>query len=165
MTIDDDHMYHGSALIQIAEHAAFTAINSLRTSAGLLRNSYRINQDIGLYIKYASKPTKPFREYPFTFTQVHLEELEAISSVSLRVFIALVCVKDRQICCLKYQQVLDLVGARRRSKGEDENQYAIMATLPKNKAFRVYANAAGARKKSVGQIIVARNRFPDELFE
>jgi len=26
--IDDDHMFHGAALTQIAEHPAFTAINS-----------------------------------------------------------------------------------------------------------------------------------------
>ena len=29
MKIRDDHMFHGAALIQIAEHPRFTAINSL----------------------------------------------------------------------------------------------------------------------------------------
>ena len=28
MKIDDDHLYHGSALLQITEHPTFTAINS-----------------------------------------------------------------------------------------------------------------------------------------
>jgi hypothetical protein len=32
MKIADDHLYHGAALLQIAEHAQFTAINRLTTT-------------------------------------------------------------------------------------------------------------------------------------
>jgi hypothetical protein len=166
MTIHDDHMYHGAALIQIAEHPSFTAINSLRTAAGVFHNAYRINQDIAVYLKYASKPTQAFDEYQFTFTKEHLEELEAITSVSLELFVVLVCIQDRQICSLKYSQLLELVEYRRKSKKEDEDQYVVLATLPKGKAFRVYVNAAGVKKKYTGkQLIVARNAFPGLIFE
>ena len=51
MRIHDDHMYHGAALIQVAEHKSFTAINALKTSSGLHRNAYKINDEIGLYLK------------------------------------------------------------------------------------------------------------------
>jgi hypothetical protein len=166
MRIHDDHMFHGAALIQIAEHPSFTAINSLRTAAGVFHNAYRVNQDVAVYLKYASKPTPAFDEYQFTFTQAHLEELDAITSVSLKLFIALVCVEDRQICCLKYSQLLELVDYRRKSKGADESQYVVLATLPENKAFRVYMNAAGAKKRYAGkQLIVARNSFPSGIFD
>jgi len=165
MKIDDDHMYRGAALIQIAEDPNFTAINSLRTAAGVFHNAYRINQDIAVYLKYSSKPTPAFDEYPFTFTQTHLEELEAIASVSLKLFVVLVCVEDRQICCLRYSQLLDLIDYRRKSKGADESQYVVLATLPQGKAFRAYVNAAGLRKKFTGkQLIVRRNAFPGVIF-
>jgi len=38
MNIDDNHMYHGAALIQIAEHPQFTAINSLKVT--LVQNRF-----------------------------------------------------------------------------------------------------------------------------
>ena len=37
---------------------------------------------------------------PFTFTNVHLQELDEIASQMANTFIALVCVKDREIACL-----------------------------------------------------------------
>ena len=165
MAIHDDHMYHGAALIQIAEHPSFTAINSLRTAAGVFHNSYRINQDIAVYLKYATKPMRAFDEYQFTFTKTHLEELEAITNVSLKLFIVLVCVEDRQIACLTYAQFSQLIDYRRASKGADEDQYVILATLPKNKAFRLYVNQAGHKKTfAEKQLIVARNAFPNLIF-
>ena len=46
MHIDDDHLYHGSALIQIAEHPHFTAINSLKVKGKLVRAAYKINDQM-----------------------------------------------------------------------------------------------------------------------
>lgn len=96
MRVDDDHMYHGAALIQIAEDPQFTAINSFKLAAGVSRSAYRINDDIGVYLKYASKPTPAYREYLFTFQKQHLAELAAIAKATEKVFAALVCVKARQ---------------------------------------------------------------------
>ena len=45
-------------------------------------------------------------------------------------FIALVCVKDREIACLEYEQLLDLVARRKVSKGTSENQYVVLVTAP-----------------------------------
>ena len=117
MKIDDDHMFHGAALIQIAEDPQFTAINSFKLAAGVSRSAYRINDDIGVYLKYASEPTPAFREYGFTFQKQHLAELEEISKAAVKVFVALVCVKARQVCCLPYQDLLTLVNTRRAAKG------------------------------------------------
>jgi hypothetical protein len=67
MKIRDDHMYHGAALIQIAEHPQFTAINSMKVKAVKYENAYKINDDISVYLKYSTKPNKAFREYVFNF--------------------------------------------------------------------------------------------------
>ena len=167
MKIDDDHLYHGSALLQIAEHPQFTAINRLVTKEGSARSTFRVNDNVGIYLKYASKPIGPFKEYVFTFTATHLAELEEISKkVSSRTFIPLVCVKDRQICCLKLSQLHSLIQARRLAKGFEEASYTILVNLPKGKQFRVYVNSPGKRKTMLGKPLTsARNAFPEVLFE
>jgi hypothetical protein len=165
MNIHDDHLYHGAALIQIAEHNQFTAINSLKINGEFVRVAYRINDDIAVYLKYASKPTKAFKEYPFTFTRNHLVELAAISAVNPRTFVALVCVKDRAICCISYTQLLALVSLREQAKGSPEDQYVVLVTLPAGKSFRVYVNVPGKKKTALGKMLkVPRNAFPNLIF-
>jgi hypothetical protein len=165
MTIDDDHLYHGAALIQIAEDPQFTAINSLALPSGVSRSAYRINDSIAVYLKYASKPKGAVKEYQFTFTKEHLDELEAISEVAPDLFVALVCVQAREICCLTYAQLNQLIGYRRTDVGHDEDQYVVLVTMPKGKSFRAYVNAAGVRNRFTGkQLIIARNAFPGSIF-
>ncbi len=165
MNIHDDHMYHGAALIQIAEHELFTAINSLKCDGAIISVAYRINDDIAVYLKYASKPTKAFKEYPFTFTKHQLEELERISKVNPKEFVVMVCVRDREICCITYGQLMSLVALRQKAKGSPEEQYVVLVTAPKGKGFRVYVNAPGKRKTMLGKALkVPRNAFPDAIF-
>jgi len=166
MKINDDHLYHGAALIQIAEHDQFTAINAFTYRGGKSRSAFRINDEIGVYLKYSSKPTPRFKEYPFAFRSENLEELKALRKKTSSVFIALVCVKDRHICCLPYNDLLELIARRQRGKGSPEDQYTILATLPARKEFRVYVNAPGVKKTMLGKVImIARKNFPDKLFE
>lgn len=158
-------MYHGAALIQIAEHPEFTAINALRIKGKLLPNSYKINDTIGVHFKYASSPTKAFGEYPFTFPQDELDELAQTHSVVEKLFLGLVCVKARQICCLSYEQLTTLIDRRKAAKGGNENQYVILITAEKNKSLRAYINTPGARKTIQGKaLIISRNSFPNLLF-
>lgn len=165
MNIHDDHLYHGAALIQISEHEQFTAINSLKTGGEVVRVAYRINDDIAVYLKYATKPTKTFEEYPFTFTKKHLDELVAISSANPKTFVALVCVKNRAICCISYQQLQALIAQRQKAKGAPEDQYVVLVTMPEGKSFRVYVNAPGVRKTALGKMLkVPRNAFPTSIF-
>lgn len=165
MTIDDDHMYHGAALIQIAEDPQFTAINAFVLGSTPSRSAYRINDNIGVFLKYASKPTSPHREYAFTFRKEHLAELAEMADVAPRVFAALVCVKVRQICCLPYSSLIALIEARKRAKGKAENQYLILVTALPGKSFRVYVNKPGVRNTMLGKaIIIPRNNFPSNIF-
>jgi hypothetical protein len=115
MRIDDNHLYHGAALIQIAEHEQFTAINSLMNSAGKSRSAYRINTDIAVYLKYAAKPAKSYDEFIFTFQERQLDELAAIANSLPKLFLAMVCV--REICCLPYQRLIEMIAARERERG------------------------------------------------
>lgn len=164
MKINDDHMYHGSALTQIAEHPQFTAINAFKTEEGISRSAFKINDDIGVYLKYSSAPKPPYNEYVFTFNREHLSELLLLSKKVSKVFIAFVCVKARQICCLSYPQLLRLIQARANAKGSSETQYSVLITAPQGKSFRVYVNAPGKRNTKLGEIIISRNDFPDVLF-
>ena len=164
MKIDDDHLYHGSALLQITEHPTFTAINSIEVLGQRSRSAYRINDNIGIFLKYASKPSR-IHEYPFTFTSRHLEELAAIDDQMVSTFIALVCVKDREIACLKLEQLLDLVDRRKASKGTPEGQYVVLVTAPAGRSLRAYINAPARRKTILGEsMVISRRAFPEALF-
>ena len=166
MRVHDDHMYHGSALIQIAEHPQFTAINSLTNRGVVVPTAYRVNNDIAVYLKYASKPTRTYKEYSFTFKESQLQELDEIAEVHPHTFVALVCVKDREICCLGHAQLTDLIDRRQKAKGSREDQYVILVTVPKGKSLRAYVNAPDVRKKFLGkQLIINRNAFPSALFD
>jgi len=165
MKINDDHMYQGAALTQIAEDPQFTAINAFKTAGAISRSAFKVNADIGVYLKYASKPKAPFNEYVFTFSGDHLAELKSLKRKSGSAFLALVCVKERQICGLRYEEFMQLIDARKKAKGSSENQYTLLVTIPAGKSFRVYVNAPGKRKTMLGKsVIVSRNGFPGIIF-
>ncbi len=62
MEIREEHLYHGAALNQIAQHKQFTAINALKLKTRTSRSSFRVNDDIAVYLKYCNKPKGRFRE-------------------------------------------------------------------------------------------------------
>ena len=166
MEIREEHLYHGAALNQIAEHEQFTAINTLKFRANESRSAFRVNNDIAVYLKYSSSPKGPFDEYKFTFNQFHLEELNNIAKVDDKLFIVLVCVKDRQICCIPYKLLLNMIMERRKAKGRKEGQYQLLVTLKKGEAFRIYMNEPSRRKVILGDPRkIRRNAFPGSLFE
>jgi hypothetical protein len=164
MRINDDHMYHGAALTQIAEHPAFTAINAFKNNGDKSRCAFRINDSIGAFIKYASAPKGKYDEYLFTFQKAHLDELALLREKSGKVFAVLVCIKDKEICVLSEDELNRLIGLRRKAFGGQEDQYQILVTAPANKQFRVYVNRPGVKGKMLGEIKVKRRAFPDTLF-
>ncbi|WP_422035172.1 hypothetical protein [Reyranella sp.] len=164
MKIDDDHMYHGAALIQIAEHPEFTAINSAKLKGVVQENTFQVNQSVAIHLKYASKPNKAHSEYVFTFHKHHLQMLKALEQKSDKVFIGLVCVEARQICCISHRELEDLIATREAKKGAPEDQYTLLVTVPSGKQFRVYMNAPGQKKTSIGSFTVPRNAFPGCIF-
>ena len=158
-------MYRGAALIQVAEHKKFTAINSLKVSNKLYSNAYRINDKIALYMKYASKKSKPHDEYIFTFLEQHLKELKLIHKVYPKTYISLVCVKDREICCLNFDELFELVIYRKKKIGYLENQITVLVTAHPKKSLRVYVNSPGERNTILGTpLLIKRSEFPSKIF-
>lgn len=165
MRIRDEHLYHGCALNQIAEHHQFTAINALVVGGNTSRSAFKVNNDIAVYLKYATTPHGQHHEYMFTFNSSNLSELVAIDAVGDNLHLALVCVEDREICCLPYANLVALIGRRRQQSQQNENQYTILVTLEPHQSFRVNINARGSRNTYIGNpIVVPRRNFPDVLF-
>jgi hypothetical protein len=168
LRIDKNHLYHGSALLQIAEDPHFKAINPILMKGGPARSAYEIfgqgKARSAVYLKFAAKPTPAHGEYVFNFNNAQLDELEAIAEVVPRVFLALICVEARHICCLAYERLLMLVAERRKRKGSPESTYTVLVTARPNKAFRVYMNVPGKKNLQFGELTVSRNDFPSVIF-
>lgn len=166
MKVDDNHMFHGAALIQIAEHPQFTAINGVHLGEKLLRCSFRINDSIGIHLKYAREPRGPFMEYVFNFGKKAKQELKELRETCESVFIAFVCVKDRQICCISQDEFSKWLKKRRNALGKREDVSTFLVRVPSGKSMRVDMNQPGTKGQYLGKTqIVARNRFPKALFE
>ncbi len=165
MKIHDDHLYHGAALTQIAEHKQFTAINAFRDGKRVSRSSFLINNDIAVYLKYATKVSTSYREHAFTFTQAHLDELTEIEKRSKKAFVALVCVKAREVCLLSRADLRSMISERRAAKGSKEDAYTVLVVAPHGKKLRAYLNAPGVKKKKLTERLVGRNEFPGKIFK
>jgi hypothetical protein len=167
MKIQDEHMYHGAALAQIAEDPQFTAINALKTGGKNSKSTYKVNDSIAVYLKYATKPIGTYKEYNFTFNRGHLSEMKKIVSADHSLHIALVCIKDREVCCISYEELIDLIGKRESACDAKESQYTVLCMLRQNQAFRVNMNQPGKKKTYLlnKPLLVKRNKFPSVLFE
>lgn len=165
MKIDKDHLYHGAVLNQIAEHERFTAINALKVKGKTSRSAFKVNNDIAVYLKYASAPTKSYDEYVFNFNKAQLSELTVIRGAGDALYLALICVQDGEVCCLPYSDFSRLISRRRQAFGRQEDQYSLLVTLKKNEGFRVYMNAPGVKKTYLSEPLkVRRNACPNSLF-
>lgn len=166
MKINDDHLYHGAALTQIAEHPQFTAINAVRIGGTVSRSAFRINDSIGVFLKYANEPKPPAHDYIFTFSKANKDELTKLATQSDKLFIAMVCIEDRHICCIKYTEFQMWLQKRQRALGHAEDSSTILIGLPKGKEFRLNMNQPERRKVYLDKpLLVPRNLFPNALFE
>lgn len=164
MRIHDRHQFHGAALIQIAEHPAFTAINAFRYGGTKSTNAYTINDNIGVYLKYATKSHGKYEEFVFTFAREHLEELAALKARQDQTFIALVCWSAKEVCAVPYKLLRSLVAEREQLSGAKEDSYTIYVRAPERASFRVYISPPGQKNRSLGESIISRNAFPADLF-
>jgi hypothetical protein len=166
MHIDDDHRHYGSALIQIAEDPHFTAINALQFKGRNSRCGFRVNKDIGVYIRYRGGPQGVrIPIYSFNFSQDNLAELRRMRKRLEKVFLALVCVEDREICCLPCGYFEELVSARKAQQGWEEAEYVIEVRIPQGKRCRVGISPPGTKGTWLRSFIIPRNSFPCTLFD
>jgi hypothetical protein len=172
MTIDDDHLYYGAAIIQIAEDPSFTAINTYKEHSRPVECSYQVNGDIGVYLKYRTKPVRKYKEdgkaaaeYQFHFNGDAQAVLERMHKKYGNVYIGLVCVDLREICCISYDEFTDMRDRRKDDAGA-EDQLTIYVSLRDGSAFRAYVVPSGTKGRILGSAnVVSRNKFPRRIFD
>ncbi len=86
----DIEKYHGLVVLKIVRSAQSSISFAKKNS-----NSYIINKNAGLYIKYSSKRLSP---WTFTFRKEHQDEILSLKKEYERVFICLVCHNDGVVC-------------------------------------------------------------------
>ena len=143
MPTGDQQLYHGFALAQIAEDDQFTAINSCLVDGEKSRSAFKINNDIVVYLKYATDPQRNLSEYQFTFSRENLAELSGVSDAGNRVYLALVCGEDRVVCCFPHERLVQMIGERRRQSEQDEDQYIVLVTAEPHQSIACVYECAG----------------------
>src|SRR6266849_4224234 len=99
MHIYDRDLPYGAALKQIADHRLFKSINAEWNSDKKSRCAFRVNTDIGVYIRLATKPVNG--EYVFNFKRAQTQEIKEMKkSCKGKVFIVLICYNAREICVM-----------------------------------------------------------------
>ena len=174
MTIDDNDLYYGAALKQIADHRLFKSINAERQVGEKSRCAYRINTDIGVYIRAATKPVNG--EYVFNFKATNIEELKALGQICRKLFIVLVCYNAkaitrgsrmphyRQICVLRPSQIEALIKARGTNLGS-LGQINILITVPESRSMRASVTMPGTKGRRMELTRkIPRNAFPQMIF-
>src|ERR1700755_71218 len=154
---------HGAAMLQIAEHPSFTSINAFRHNKQKSSNAYVINDSIGIYLKYASQTHGSYDEFGFTFNDEHMDELQRLSTKRERTFVVLVCWEAKEVCCLTYEQLREMIQQRQsRSSGSSTTNVYVQA--PPNSRLRVYTSAPGSKNHQLGEVKIPRSEFPGCLF-
>jgi hypothetical protein len=164
MTLGVTDFKYGAALINIAEHENFSAINSLRIKNKLYRNTFRINGDIALHLKYATKDNNSYGEYIFNFKVETLDDLKEISSHCNKTFIALICVEELEVCCISYRKLKILIASRHKKTGVIEEQYSILVSFQKNHPIKIAINHPDERGIYLKTTTSKKDAFPKCLF-
>jgi hypothetical protein len=165
MKIRIEHQNLGAALLQIAEHPQFTAINSLQIKTTKINNAFLINTNTALFLKYASGPNNNSSEYIFTFSAEQMGNIKNMHISYAKLFFGLVCVEDREICCLTYDQFATMIQERKSLAKQDEESYQILVTVKQGGSLRAYMNAPGKKGQTAGEaLVITRKSFPEALF-
>lgn len=164
MKIRTQHQTLGSALMQIAEHDSFTAINPLKLRNEKVTNAFVINNGTCIFLKHGNEPL-PNGEFQFTFTTDQLLAIEEAEE-HYAVFICLVCVEEQEICGLEAAELHQLIAARRATTEGDEESYKVLVLPQARGRLRAYTNAAGRRLvRALKPLVISRSRFPSFLFD
>jgi hypothetical protein len=145
MKVQEQDIYHGTALSQIVRHQSFKALNSGSSKQG----HYLINSDRHMLVKYRTNdgPT-----WQFTFKPEEIAAIKKMGKKSQSVFLCLVCGQET-ICALQFDEIKILL-----SSTSDEQQ-SITIESPFNKSLRARGSNGDL------QTTIPHNAFPHKLFE
>lgn len=144
MKIQEQDIYHGTALMQIVEHPSFKALNRASKEYG----HYLINTDRQVFAKYTTKKRSPWQ---FTFQPKDVTAISGAVESGDRLFVCLVC-GHVTICALtqnEIRQVIDL---------KSPTQQTVRVEVPKGGSCHVHGTS-GALVRTV-----PHNSFPDKVF-
>jgi hypothetical protein len=137
--------FHGSALIQILNHACYKSVIKYREIGG----SYLINNSIKIYIKYSQEKLPPWR---FTFSKEHILETISMHNEGGNLYIVLVCNEDG-ICCLNWKEFETIISVENRVFPK-----WIAATRRKNEKYTIWGRDGKLKHK------IGNSDFPEKLF-
>ena len=101
----------------------------------------------------------------FTFTTANLRELADTDKAGNNLHLALVCARDKEICCFPYEKFTKLIELRKKRFGGSEPQYTVLVTLKAGEAFRLYMMQPGRKKVYLTTPLkIRRNACPNALF-
>jgi hypothetical protein len=144
MKIQEQDIYHGTALMQIVEHRSFKALNRASKEYG----HYLINTDRQVFAKYATSKRSPWQ---FTFQPRDLTAISGAVASGDKVFVCLVC-GHVTICALTENEIGHVIDLN------SPTQQTIRVEVPMGGSCRVRGtNGALART-------VPHNSFPDKVF-
>ena len=92
MSIKEYEFFNGVVLNKLIRKGKPVSVDIFPCSS---QNSFILNGDVGLYIKYSKKLTTPWR---FSFSKLHQDELKIMSELCKKCFLMLVCNKDGIAC-------------------------------------------------------------------
>lgn len=98
MSIKEYEFFNGVVLNKLIRKGKPVSVDIFPCSS---QNSFILNGDVGLYIKYSKKLTTPWR---FSFSKLHQDELKIMSELCKKCFLILVCNKDG-IACIGYKDL------------------------------------------------------------
>ena len=176
MAIDDHDLYYGTALKQIADHKLFKSINAEWQANKKSRCAYRINMDIGVYIRAATKPVNG--EYVFNFKKENTDEMTALEGLCKKGVLVVLgsattprpSARGRGVhstgrCVLRPSQISALIKTRGAGIPADA-QHNILITVPHSKSMRAritIPGREGGRMELTRKI--PRNAFPNLIFK
>lgn len=164
MKITLEHKYQGAAITQIAQHPRCSSIRAFELQGKRVRCAYVVNENIGIYIKYASHFKNFGSEYVFNFTTENegflLFNFNSTLGNEPRVFIVFVCIDAKSIACISYPEYISLTVGR---EGQKQTHLIVMAKARKKLVVGL-AEPQMRGKWASDRIKIARNAFPSCLF-
>ena len=175
-TILERQMYHGPALIQIAEHDEFTNINRIDLPNTEYRSAFSVNGEIGIFLKYSTiprnaNPAEHWVEYWFGFTQENLDDMNELKKDQGTAYAVLIISDDardnKEICCIDHYQLFWLKGQRDAKiaelRGAEVEGVTIRVRMRRNSpSFWVHVKQPG--EKWYWYYDVPMSDFPGKIF-
>lgn len=117
-------------------------------------------------MRYRSKPTGKMNPlYRFGFSAENLRELKQMKRRLEKVFLALICAYNREICCLPYEYFEQLISRRRDEKARTEEEYVVEVNLEEGMRFRVAISPPSSKGRWLGKpFVIPRADLPRRIF-